>query len=261
MKRKIIRIDEELCNGCGECVTACAEGALQIIDGKARLVKEQYCDGFGDCIGECPTGALTIEERESDAFDIQATKQHLYRKGGLDAVERFEKAQTVHDTEEPTAPGGGCPGMRMRNAAQSSHAPKPEPVTENFPRQAIVSELRQWPVQLHLVQPGAPFFLNKELVVCSTCAPVASADVHWRFIRGRSLVVACPKLDRTEGYVEKLGRILAEPSIPRVITLRMEVPCCAGLSRIVEDAAELSGRTDLQVEEIIVNLNGDIQSK
>jgi len=259
MKRKIIQIDEALCNGCGECVTACAEGALQIIDGKARLVKEQYCDGFGDCIGECPTGALTIEEREADAFDIQATKQHLYSEGGLDAVNRFETAQKVHEVEETPPPrAGGCPGTRMREAVAS--APQSTPVASSgaLPPQAIPSELRQWPVQLHLVQPGAPFFKNKELVVVSTCAPVASADVHWRFIRGRSQVVACPKLDRTEGYVQKLAQILSEPSIPKVIILRMEVPCCGGLTQIVQAAAAQSGRRDLVVDEVTVGLNGDI---
>jgi len=184
MKRKIITIDEDLCNGCGECITACAEGALQLVDGKAKLVKEQFCDGFGDCIGECPTGALKIEEREA--------------------------------------------------------------------------ELEQWPVQIHLVQPGAPFFRDRELVVLSTCAPVASADVHWRFLRGRSVAVGCPKLDNTAPYAEKLGAILAESSIPKAIIVRMEVPCCGGLSQIVREAAALSGRTDLVVEEVTVALDGDV---
>jgi ferredoxin len=211
--RKIVRIDDELCDGCGNCVTTCAEGALQIVNGKARLVRELFCDGFGDCIGECPTGALTIEERESEAFDFEATRAHVAATGGA----------------------GG-------------------------PKQAIPSELRQWPVQLHLVQPGNPFFRDRELVVLSTCGPVASADVHWRFLRGRSVVVACPKLDDTRPYAAKLGAILRDPTIPKVTIVRMEVPCCGGLTAITRDAAALSGRRDLVLEEVTLGVNGDLQA-
>lgn len=128
-----------------------------------------------------------------------------------------------------------------------------------LPASVNSSELRQWPVQLHLVQPGAPFFSNKELVVLSTCAPIASADVHWRFMRGRSVVVGCPKLDRTEPYAQKLGEILKDESIPRVIVVLMEVPCCGGLARIVREAVEISGRGDLEYEEVVVGLNGNVR--
>lgn len=262
MRRKIITINEDLCNGCGNCVTACAEGALQIVDGKAKLVKEQYCDGFGDCIGECPTGALVIEEKEVPDFDFGATREHVARRGGQDAVRKLETAAQVHEMKEKAKMmmghgGGGCPGSAMRFNAQKPAAAA-QPAGGAGPKQAIPSELNQWPIQIHLVQPGAPFFKDKELVVLSTCAPIASADVHWRFIRGRSVVVGCPKLDRTDGYVEKLAAILSEPSIPKVITLRMEVPCCGGLSAIVHEAAAQSGREDLVVEDVVVGLNGDI---
>ena len=258
-KRKIIKIDEDLCNGCGNCITSCAEGALQLIDGKAKLVKEQYCDGFGDCMGDCPTGALTIVEEEVDAFSEDAVKTHLRETQGEDAVRRMEAAAAVHAAKEKPAhpPAGGCPGTRMRMAKTSDSAEE-KPSQGGLTGHAIQSDLQQWPVQLHLVQPGAPFFQNKELVVLSTCSPIASADVHWKFIRGRGVVVACPKLDDTESYAQKLGAILADSTIPKVIVVRMEVPCCGGLSVIVRSAVQLSGRTDLVAEEVTVGLDGNI---
>ena len=268
MKRKIITINEELCNGCGNCITACAEGALQLVDGKAKLVKEQFCDGFGDCIGDCPTGALQIEERESEEFDVDATKQFLRETGGEEAVARMEAAGAAHErgdhpAPEPPAPRahGGCPGSRMRfapKAADATAAGSTQSAAGALPGHIQESALEQWPVQLHLVQPGAPFFRNRELVVLSTCGPVASADVHWRFLRGRSVVVACPKLDRTEPYVEKLAGILSDPTIPKVIVVRMTVPCCGGLTHIAREAVALSGRTDLVAEEVTLDLNGDV---
>jgi len=254
-KRKIIRINEDLCNGCGQCVTSCAEGALKIVNGKAKLVKEQFCDGFGDCIGECPTGALTIEERDADDFDYNATRMHVAETQGREAVEKFDEAGKKHGLAPS---GGGCPGMRMR--VPDAPAAKPAVATHAQMPTAIPSELQQWPVQLHLVQAGAPFFKNRELVVMSTCGPIASADVHWRFLRGRSVVVACPKLDRTEGYVEKMADIFSEPSIPKVIVVRMQVPCCGGLTMMVRAAAERCGREDLAVEEAVMSLTGDILS-
>ena len=231
-RRKIVRIDEALCDGCGQCVTACSEGALAIVDGKARLVKEQYCDGFGDCLGECPTGALVIEERDAPGFDIEATRAHVAVLGGAEAVKRLEAAAASHEVG-PAMPSEG-------------------------PTQAIPSELRQWPIQLHLVQPGAPFFRGKELLVLNSCGAVASADVHWRFVRGRSVVIGCPKLDETSPYVAKLAAILQDATIPRVTVVRMEVPCCGGLTQIARQAAAMSGRTDLAVDEVTIGRNGDV---
>ncbi|HAS84191.1 MAG TPA: 4Fe-4S ferredoxin [Verrucomicrobia bacterium] len=214
--RKIITIDEAKCNGCGNCISGCAEGALQLINGKAKLVKEQFCDGFGDCIGTCPSGALKIEEKAAPDFNIDAVRRNLLETQGIDAVKRMEQANQAHDT------------------------------------------LPQWPVQLHLVQPGAPFFNHRELVVLSTCAPVASADVHWRFLKGRSVVVACPKLDNTERYAAKLGEIFKNTTLPKVLIVRMEVPCCGGLTRIVQEARRLSQRQDLIIEEVTVGRSGDV---
>lgn len=261
MKRQIITIDESLCNGCGACITACAEGELKLVDGKAKLVKEQFCDGFGDCIGECPTGALKIVEQDVSDYDPAATREHVAKAGGAEAVRKFDEAAKIHEQKDKAihhhAHMGGCPGSRMRVFDDKPAAAAPSGA--GLPPQVNPSELRQWPIQIHLVQPGAPFFKGKELVVMSTCGPLASADVHWRFLRGRSVVVGCPKLDNTDGYVEKLAGILREPSIPKVIVVRMEVPCCGGLTSIVAEAAQASGRPDLAVEEVTVGLAGEVQ--
>ena len=268
--RKIITIDEAKCNGCGSCVTACAEGALKIVNGKAKLVKEQFCDGFGDCLGDCPTGALKIEEKESPAYDEAATKEHVRAAGGEAALRRFEEAAQAHEhkagpAHQPPATGGhghpsggGCPGSRMRFAPKAETAASP--AASLAAGHALPSELQQWPVQIHLVPPGAPFFQNRELAVLSTCSPIASADVHWRFIRGRGVVVGCPKLDNTDGYAEKLGAILSDRTIPKVVVVRMQVPCCGGLTMIVQEAVRLSGRKELACEEVTVGLDGNILS-
>lgn len=262
MKRKIIEINEDLCNGCGDCIVGCAEGALQLVDGKARLVKERYCDGFGDCVGACPTGALQIIERDADEYDIEATREHVSQTGGETAVKRFDEANEEHERKEQAMnqpKPGGCPGMQVRFGSKAQGARQTTQGTgSKISEQVIRSDLEQWPIQLHLVPPTAPFFEDKELVVLSTCSPVASPDVHWRYVRGRSLVVACPKLDRTEGYVEKLAAIMAQNNIPKVIIVRMQVPCCGGLTMITKQALAASGRTDLIVEEVTIGLDGEL---
>jgi len=258
MKRKIITIDEELCNGCGNCIVGCSEGALALVNGKAKLVKENYCDGFGDCVGTCPTGALVIVEREAEEFDEDSVKEHLLETQGIEAVWRMEEAQEKHhEHHADEAIHLGCPGSRVREMTKSSPS-KPATAMPNAP--VMPSELTHWPVQIHLVQPGAPFFRNKELVVMSTCGPLASADVHWRYLRGRSVVVGCPKLDDTRHYAGKLGQILTDTTIPKVIIARMEVPCCGGLSMIVKQAVQMSGRRDLIVQEDVLGINGAILS-
>jgi Fe-S-cluster-containing hydrogenase component 2 len=294
MTRDIIEIKEELCNGCGDCAIGCAEGAIQIIDGKAKLVREEFCDGFGDCVGVCPTGALTVVKRAAPAFDEQATIINLLATQGPEAVRRYQEAQDRHATSEsdghgnaadaariPVMPmmaqgghhhGGGCPGSMQRElrraqpqtagtpapAMHAPHAPA-TPARSAAPSQTIIpSELSQWPVQLHLVQPGAPFFRNRELVVMSTCGPIASAEVHQRYLRDRGVVVACPKLDNTAPYAQKLAAIFSDATIPKAIVVIMEVPCCRGLTQIVRQAHAASGRTDLVVEEHILSLEGEI---
>lgn len=248
MKRKIIEIDEAKCNGCGACVTGCAEGALQIVDGKAKLVNDSFCDGLGACIGDCPTGALNIIERDAPEFDEAAVEEHLQKQKTPPPDSKAKHA---------AGPGaGGCPGMQVRFTQQDRAEP---PASTPPGGQAIRSELNQWPTQLHLVPPAAPFFKNRELVVLSTCSPSASPDVNWRFIRGRAIVIACPKLDRTEGYVEKLAEIIRRNGTPKVIIVRMEVPCCGGLTMMVSDAARQSGRTDVMVEEAVIGLDGELR--
>ena len=258
MKRQIIQIDEELCNGCGNCIIGCSEGALQLVDGKAKLVKEDFCDGFGDCMGTCPTGALVIEEREAADFDEEGVKEYLLATQGVEAVWRMEEAQQRHqETEAEENVHIGCPGSRSREIKRPAQTQK---VASPDNGSVLQSELAQWPVQIHLVQPGAPFFRNKELVVMSTCAPLASADVHWRYLRGRSVVVGCPKLDDTRNYAAKLGAILQDRTIPKVIIPRMEVPCCGGLTMIVQDAVRLSGRDDIIVEENVIGVDGTLKN-
>lgn len=249
MNRKIIEINEELCNGCGECVTGCAEGALQIVNGKAKLVNEVFCDGLGACIGDCPTGALKIIERDAPEFNEAAAEEHLQEKTPP------PDSRAKHATGQSA---GGCPGIQIR-FTEPSKVEKSKGESHGISGQVIPSELNQWPTQLHLLPPVAPFFKNRELVVLSTCAPSASPDVNWRFIRGRAIAIACPKLDRTEGYVEKLTEILKSNGIPKVIIVRMEVPCCGGLTMMVKEAARRSGRTDLVVEEATIGLDGDLK--
>ena len=232
MRRKIIRIDEEKCNGCGQCVTACAEGAIAIVDGKARLVSETYCDGLGNCLGTCPEDAITIEEREADAFDEKAVEAHL-GKGS--------------SSEEPFT----CPGSMVRELKRDAGSGQAET------RGASTSELSQWPVQLALVPPSAPCFRNADLLLVADCVPFAYADFHAKFLRGRPVAVGCPKLDDGEMYVEKLAQIVGQAAVKSVTVVRMEVPCCGGLAVIAEKAMERSGR-DVPVKTIVVGIEGGI---
>ncbi len=269
MLRNLIEINEELCDGCGDCATGCAEGAIQIIDGKAKLVRDDYCDGFGDCVAVCHSGALKVVSREAPEFDENATIENLLATGGDKAVRRYEEAQARHsqngpgeilgiiEPHGPAAHGGGCPGSAQRVLRHDRPAAAPVPTAASGPV-IIPSELQQWPVQLHLVAPRAPFFRDRELVVMNTCGPIASAEVHQRYLRGRSVVVACPKLDVTAPYAQKLGAILAEPSIPKVTVVIMEVPCCRGLSQLVRQGIALSGRADLIAEEHELALTGEV---
>jgi len=233
--RQIVKIDEEKCDGCGQCIIDCAEGALQIIDGKARLIKESYCDGLGACLGGCPTGALTIEERDANEFDEQAVQQHLAR------AEEQPPAQ-------PELPCG-CPGSAVRQMEQPAASPAR--------RGGEASQLRHWPVQLTLVPPNAPFLQGVDLLLAADCVPFALPDFHARFLQGRSVLVGCPKLDNPQAYVEKLTAILQQSSIRSLTVIHMEVPCCTGLWKITEMAVEASG-AEVPVEEVTVSVDGRV---
>lgn len=215
--RKIITIDEEKCDGCGLCADACHEGAIQMIDGKAKLVRDDYCDGLGDCIGECPQGAITIEERMAEPFDEDAVNQHL---GGA----KDEECDTLDC---------GCPGTAVQSLGGEDEAP-----LESTADAPAVSHLRNWPVQIHLVPPAAPYLDGADVLIASDCSPFAVPDFHDRFLRGRVALVGCPKLDDAERYIQKLADVFATNDIRSIEVLRMEVPCCAGLTHIVSSALQ-----------------------
>lgn len=238
MKRNIIKIDEDKCNGCGECVVDCAEGALQIINGKARLVKESLCDGLGACIGHCPTGALTIEERQADAFDEQEVEKHLQNTS-----KKFSAEHHHHH---------GCPGQM---AKQWDAVSTPTQVTS----QAIPqSALRQWPVELKLLNPSAPYFKNAHLLIAADCVAFAFGNFHQRFLQGKALIIFCPKLDQAyEEYVEKLSLILMNNDIQSLTVVHMEVPCCSATTNIVQEAIKRSGK-QIIIKDYTISLQGEI---
>jgi Pyruvate/2-oxoacid:ferredoxin oxidoreductase delta subunit len=227
--RNIIRIDEEKCDGCGLCATACAEGAIAILDGKARLVSETYCDGLGACLSECPRGAITIEQRAADAFDAAAVETRL----------RGQRA--------PAPPPCACPGSGAR-------ALDPAPAVASAPQP---SQLRNWPVQIHLVPVRAPYLDGARLTIAADCTPFAYPDFHARFLAGRVVLIGCPKLDDAGAYEEKLTVLFRENAIRDVEVAIMEVPCCGGLARLVTGALAASGK-EIPLRLTRVGLRGDL---
>lgn len=250
MKRKIITIDEALCDGCGNCVTACSEGALQIVHGKAKLVKEDFCDGFGDCIGECPTGALIIEERESKPFDEEATKEYLLQTRGKEAVWRMEEAQEKHTVKEHAPLPCGCPGS-FAQALNSSMT------TNIFGHQEIASQLRNWPVQITLLPVKAPYYKDADMLIAADCCAYAYGGFHNDFIKDHTLAIGCPKLDNAKAYEEKLSAIFSENNIKSVTVTYMEVPCCMGLVKLVEAAVRKSGK-DIPLKKVTIGIRGGL---
>jgi len=248
-KRKIVKIDESKCNGCGECVPGCAEGALAVIDGKARLVKETYCDGLGACLGECPQGAITIEERAAAEFDAAEAEAHVAER---------KRAAAPHGLG---AAGGGCPGSRMMHfaAGRKSAGGASQDDAEQTPAAAVAGALGQWPVQLALVPTEAPYYEDVELVLAADCVAYALGDFHERFLRGRAVAIACPKLDDISPHVEKLVEILKRNGIRGLVVVHMQVPCCGGIVWLAEEAARLSGRT-IPVRDVTAGLRGEILS-
>jgi Pyruvate/2-oxoacid:ferredoxin oxidoreductase delta subunit len=234
--RNIVKIDEEKCNGCGDCVTACAEGAIQIIDGKAKLVSEVYCDGLGACLGHCPMDAISIEQREAEEFDEAATEAYLKSK------------QAPNKAAPPVC---ACPGM----AAQRFSSPTGQADPQDGD---VSSQLRQWPVQMSLLNPQAPYFQDADLLLAADCVAFAMGDFHSRFLKDRAVAIGCPKLDDVKPYIDKLSEILQRNSIQSLTVVRMEVPCCGGMTRIATEAIKKINR-DMAFDEVTIGLQGQVK--
>ena len=280
MKRNIISINEDLCNGCGACVEGCHEGALQLIDGKARIVSELYCDGLGACIGECPVGAITIEKREAEPYDERAVmarissqgektvlahlkhlKEHnelVYLNQGLEYIK--EHGLNINVSALTQAPmvkkEGGCPGSMARAFGASPNVTMGQ-ASEGCSGK---SELTHWPVQLHLLNPAAGYLTNQDLVLAADCTAFAYANFHSELLKGKKLAIACPKLDSNkEVYVDKLVSMIDNANINSITVVIMEVPCCAGLKQLVIMAAQRAKRK-VPIKVIVVSVQGDIVS-
>jgi ferredoxin len=269
MKRDIIRIDDEKCTGCGSCVTGCPEGALLIIDGKARVISDLFCDGLGACVGDCPEGAIEIETREAEAYDeykvmgnvakagpevIRAHLQHLKGHGQEDLVHKaidFLKENNIEIPdyeEEPFA--CGCPSSTTRDLGRSSN--------QTHKPLMLTSELGNWPIQLQLLNPDAPYLKNAELLLAADCAPFAYANFHQRFLKNKVLIIFCPKLDKTiQEYVDKLAEIFQKQDIKSISIVHMEVPCCSGIEIIVGRALE-KAQKNILVKDYTISTNGEI---
>lgn len=255
-KRKIIEIDEEKCNGCGQCVEACAEGAIQLFNGKARLVADNYCDGLSACVGECPVDALKIVEREADAFDAEAVEHHLEQL-------RTPNSSTLRSSRATATEGGelqtgvaspcGCPSTKLEMFNNSPCEAANHPVSQT----STDSALTHWPVQIKLVPAFAPFLRKAHLLVASDCAPVAYPDFHTDFLKGRVVLVGCPKFDDTEAYIAKFAEIFKVADIQSVTVLIMEVPCCSKMPMIIQEGMNCAGKK-IPTEVAVVSSHGKI---
>lgn len=280
MKRKVIKIDENLCNGCGACVQGCHEGALQMIDGKARIVSELYCDGLGACIGECPVGAIGLEEREAEPYNETAVMQRIAPKGEGTILAHLKHLKEHNETEYlkeginyirqnnirvdltqlqdgipavSSGSGCGCPGGK-----EMSFTPKAE-VQETACD--VSSKLRQWPVQLHLLNPEASYMKNADVLLAADCSAFAYGNFHNRFMKNHVLAIACPKLDSgKESYIEKITAMIDRSHINTLTVIMMEVPCCGGLLQIAQQALALAGRK-IPIKKIIIGIKGDLLSE
>ena len=242
-KRKIIEIDEEKCTGCGQCVIACAEGALAIIDGKAKVVNEVFCDGLGACIGECPEDALRIVEREAPEFDEEAVKEHL----------RGEEA--LQKTEQHAGHVCGCPSAVPVLLRKSEESPA---TTEGLDAMHRESELVNWPVQWRLVQPSAPFLKGADILLAADCAPFAYPDFHRSFMRGKPVIIGCPKLEEQKAFLEKLEAVFREAQPRSVKVVMMEVPCCGGLVALAKEAAMRTGSSAV-IDSVVIGIDGGVK--
>jgi len=251
MLRKIVKIDPNKCNGCGECVPSCAEGAITIINGKAVLAAENLCDGLGACLGECPLDAITVEEREADEFDEAAVEKHLAAQG-KPAPAHQPAPQTPAAAHHQHA-GGGCPGSRAM-----SFAPPQETAASSAPSGSRQSQLAQWPVQLHLVSTTAPYFQGADLLITADCVPVAYAGYHEDFLKGKAVVMGCPKLDDNNFYQQKLTELFSKSDVKSITVLKMEVPCCGGIAVAARQALAASGK-QIPYKEVTIGIKGDIK--
>jgi NAD-dependent dihydropyrimidine dehydrogenase PreA subunit len=243
--RKIIQIDEELCNGCGQCILACAEGTLKLIDGKAKVISDNLCDGLGACLGECPTGALTIVQREAEEFDETAVEKRL-------ADIEQEKSGAKSD-----ALPCGCPSKQIMDLGAHK---ADRPVSDLDVESLSESELSHWPVKIRLVPSNAPFLKNADVLVLADCVPAAYPDLHKNLIKGCAVIMGCPKFDDAQSYIDKMEKICRHGGIKRLTVVIMEVPCCSGLHSIVRKGREASG-VNIPLEEIIIDRRGKIVEK
>jgi ferredoxin len=273
--RKIIEIDEELCTGCGVCIPNCPEGALQVIDGKARLISDIFCDGLGACLGECPEEAITIIEREAEPYSERLVMENMVKHGDNTVYAHLKHLQDHGETgflnealtylaeighpnllEHPPGGAGDIPEMHACGLDEPEMVigdTEDASTSEDGPRQE--SQLRQWPVQLNLVNANAPFLKGRDLLVAADCVPVAVANFHQDYLRGRSVVIGCPKFDDARAYLEKFKQIFAVNDIEKVTLVHMEVPCCYGLKQLVERAIQTSGK-DIEMDVIIISVEG-----
>ena len=264
MIRKIINIDEKKCNGCGICITACHEGAIQLINGKAKLIKDQYCDGLGDCLPECPTNAISMIEREADEYNEELVKIRM--------EEHKNKGLNISNEKKPSP--CGCPGTMAKNIDRKNADNKliasfqsgnlsglTIDKKENVKNTAcdMLSELRQWPIQLKLINTKAPYLENADLLIAADCTAYAYANFHRDFIKDRITIIGCPKLDDNEYYKEKLAEILANNNIKSIKVVRMSVPCCGGIIQAVKTAM-LTAEVIVPYSEVIINTDGSIAS-
>jgi ferredoxin len=278
MKRQIITIDESKCTGCAECIPACPEGALQVIDGKARLVSDLFCDGLGACIGHCPTGAMQVESREAEPYDerrvmaesivkagpnvIAAHLRHLQDHGETGylqtALDYLREEGVANPLEAQAANGhahhaGGCPGSRMMDLRQPV-----SPASSVASTATVPSELRQWPIQLHLITPIAPYFRDSDLLLAADCVAFAMGGFHGDMLRGKSLAIACPKLDTgMDRYIEKLTALIDMSGVASITVAIMEVPCCTGLVALAMQALERASRK-VPIRKIVVSVTGEV---
>ena len=286
MKRTIIKIDEDLCNGCGLCVEGCHEGALQMIDGKARIISDLYCDGLGACIGECPVDAITLEEREAEPYDEIKVMERISPKGeatviahlnhlidhnqdefvqqginyikennldiDLTKLKNYKKETKPEKVMKNTKnTGGGCPGAKMMSFNKPETANQPSNTNQQ-------SELRQWPIQLHLINPQAPYFQNADALLAADCAAFASGEFHSKLLKGKGLAIACPKLDTNmDVYVEKLTAMIDKANINTLAVAIMEVPCCGGLMQIAKKAVAQAERK-IPIKKIVIGIKGNV---